>query len=379
MKTESHYRITGEEVTPFEVCRQAAHTYLNSGKPLYITAKDICNSIARSNVMSRLEIESYDPTLRDTGPYLIDLRTPDSEMHELYYWGHIPGAVHIAWRKISQIKTLTSLPKDRLIIVYSNSGQTGGQAATLLSLMGYDAVNLKWGITSWTNDETAAPERYNPRDDILWQNNSYRSTVTNNLEPETVYPFPEINVEGRTPSAILWSAADEYVHQFKPANISASALYDPLFSILHPLYVSPYEEPDQDMLVLPFGVKPGENDEPFTWPFILDVRTDEDYSMGHIPACVHIPSKTIFTKDNLRKLPPDRQIVVVSNTGHTGAHVTTLLNIMGYDAINLKWGMSGWCPPSNETVDSRYSSERDCMGYPIVRGWVPGKATACKT
>ncbi len=379
MKTDTGYHSTGTSLPPFETCRRAADSYLNSEKPLYITAKDICAAIAKSNVMSRLEIESYDPAIRNTGPFIIDLRSPDSEMRETYSLGHIPGAVHIPWRMITHIKTLASLPKDRRIVVYSNTGQTGGQVAALLSLMGYDAVNLKWGITSWTDDESAAPERYNRKDDVLWQNNSYRSTVTTNLEPEASYPLPEVATESRTPSAVIWSSADEYLRLFKPANVSAGALYDPMFSVVHPLYASPYDAPDENLLVLPFGVQPGENDEPFTWPFVLDVRTEEEYARDHIPACLHIYWKEIFRTENLRKLPPDRQIVVVSNTGHTSAHVTALLNLLGYDAVNLKWGMSGWCPPSPENGITAYSSEHDCMGYPIVKGWVPGKATACKS
>jgi rhodanese-related sulfurtransferase len=362
----------------FETLRKAADRYVNSGKPLSITAHSMCKSISKSIVMSRLEIESYNPLNRSIGPYIIDIRDVDTEMPDAYFLGHIPGAVHIPWRKLTKLKTLNSLPKDRQIVVYSSTGQTGGQAAAILSLLGFDAVNLKWGITSWTDDVSAAPARYSPERDILWQNESYRSTVTDNLEPDIRYDMPEIAVEGRTPESIIWSAADEYLRQYKIENISAGSLYDPLFAILHPLYVSPYEEPDKDMLVLPFGVQPGENDESFTWPFILDVRTEAEYTQGHIPACVHIPFTEVFTVSNMRKLPPDRQIVVVSNTGHTSAHVAALLNLLGYDAVNLKWGMSGWCSPEKLNITDSYSIDRDCMKYPVVKGWNPGKAAECK-
>ena len=365
----------------FEVCRQAADAYLNAEKPLYITAKDLCGSLVETSFRARQEIESYDPLRRTEGPIIVDLRSPDSEMHELYYCGHIPGAIHIPWRQITQLKKLSSLPKDRWIVVYSNTGQTGGQVAAILGILGYDAVNLKWGMTSWTKDQRSAPERYDKERDIIWQNRTYRNTVTANLEQEETFPLPDVHTNGQSPFTIIWSAADTYLRDFKPANISANALYDPFFSLTTPLSVSPYEENNEELLVLPFGARAGENDEPFVWPFVLDVRNINRYNRGHIPGCLHIPWKDVFKLENLKKLPPDRQIVVCSDTGHTSAHVVALLNILGYDAINLKWGMSGWSlsPVSDDITPDRYSVEKDCMDYPIVRGWNPGQATQCKT
>jgi rhodanese-related sulfurtransferase len=372
-------KVKGSSPT-FEICRQAADTYLNAGKPLYITAKDLCSYIAETSSRAIRELEYYDPLRRTEGPFIVDLRSPDSEMHELYYCGHIPGAIHIPWRQITQLKYLSSLPKDRRIIVYSNNGQTGGQVAAILSILGYDAVNLKWGMTSWTRDQSSAPERFDKERDIIWQNGTYRNTTTANLEQEEIYPLPNVHSNGQSPSAIIWSVADTYLRDFKPSNISVNALYDPYFSLTNPLSMSPYEEDDKEPLVLPFGAPPGKYDEPFTWPFVLDVRNIDSYSTGHIPGCLHIDSKEVFKLENLKKLPPDRQIIVCSETGHTSAHVVALLNILGYDAINLKWGMSSWSFSLNGDGDNlkRYSAEKDCMGYPIVKGWNPGQATECK-
>jgi rhodanese-related sulfurtransferase len=361
----------------FEICRRAADTYMNSGKPLYITAKDVCNSIVDSTFMARQQVESYDPTLRTEGPFMIDLRDPDSEMPELYYCGHIPGAINIPWRTITSLKMLSSLPRDRQILVYSNSGQIGGQVAAILSIMGYNAVNLKWGITSWTKDNSAAPERFDITRDVLWQNKEYRSTTSINLETEGDYPLPDIQVKGRSHSAVIWTAADNYLRGFKQANISASALFDPMFENIHPLSVSPYEQEDKGLLVLPFAALPGDNDAFYSWPFILDIRHTADYQSGHIPGSINIEAKELFQAENLRKIPSNRRIAVCSKTGHTSAHVTALLNILGYDAVNLKWGMSGWSLTEDKKV--YYSSDRDCMDYPIVKGWIPGRPTKCKS
>ena len=368
---------TSGEAPAFEVCRQAADRYLNSGRMFDITALDLFNNIIEGTFLSKRELQHYDPERFTGGPVIIDLRSPDSEMHELYYCGHLPGAIHIPWRQITQPKYLGSLPKDRKIIVYSNSGQTGGQVTAILNILGYDAINLKWGMTSWTKDQDAAPERFEKSRDVLWQGDGYRSTVNYSLEKEETYPLPEVRYQGKSPQAILWSAADEYLMEFKPANVSASALYDPIFGVTPPLALSPYEEDDKDSLVLPFGVQPTGDYPTYEWPFILDIRDDEAFGSGHIPASLHIYWKALFKTENLRKLPPNRSIIVCSHTGHTGSHVTALLNIAGYDAVNLKWGMSGW---SKETADNgRYHDEKDCMDYPIVKGWSPGRALLCKS
>jgi rhodanese-related sulfurtransferase len=247
--------------------------------------------------------------------------------------------------------------------------------------MGYEAVNLKWGMTSWTKDRKAAPERFSEETDVIWQSGSYRNIVTRSLEAEKVYPLPDLDIEGENRQGIIWSAAEKYLGEYKPANISAHALYDPLFSISNPLLLSPYEDPDKEPLVLPFGVMPEEDEAQFEWPFVLDVRSENRYGSGHVPGSLHIYWQDVFKTENLAKLPPDRRIVVCSETGHTGSHITALLNILGYDAVNLKWGMSGWSLFSEDgkRYPGRYSEETDCMDYPLIRGWSAGREIRCRT
>jgi hypothetical protein len=52
-------------------------------------------------------------------------------------------------------------------------------------------------------------------------------------------------------------------------------------------------------------------------PFLLDIRSPEDYAAAHLEGAVNIPFKTVFEVDNLAQLPTDQQIVVVCYTGHT--------------------------------------------------------------
>ena len=44
---------------------------------------------------------------------------------------------------------------------------------------------------------------------------------------------------------------------------------------------------------------------------------------------------------SLTNVPTDEQVVVYCYTGHTGAAATCILNVLGYDAVNMKYRHDG--------------------------------------
>jgi rhodanese-related sulfurtransferase len=76
--------------------------------------------------------------------------------------------------------------------------------------------------------------------------------------------------------------------------------------------------------------------------YVLDVRGPEDYSAGHIPGATNIVVTEVFKMENLAKLPMDKPILVVCNSGTSGAMSTSVLNLLGYDAWQLRFGMMSW-------------------------------------
>ena len=86
-------------------------------------------------------------------------------------------------------------------------------------------------------------------------------------------------------------------------------------------------------------------------PYILSVRASDDYAVGHIHGAVNMSVSDMFTAKNLAKLPKDEKIYVYCYTGHSGSQVTALLNICGYDATNVTWGIMGWT--KEETVATK--------------------------
>ena len=46
--------------------------------------------------------------------------------------------------------------------------------------------------------------------------------------------------------------------------------------------------------------------------------------------------------DNLNKIDPDAPVYVYCYTGHSAAQAAALLQMLGYDAYSLKFGMCSW-------------------------------------
>ena len=83
------------------------------------------------------------PTALANDAIIIDIRAP-----EKFAKGHIPLAVNQPLDHIK--KGLISLPKNRTLIVYCDTGGASMLAARLLSNMGYTVINCIGGIRDYT-------------------------------------------------------------------------------------------------------------------------------------------------------------------------------------------------------------------------------------
>jgi rhodanese-related sulfurtransferase len=74
---------------------------------------------------------------------------------------------------------------------------------------------------------------------------------------------------------------------------------------------------------------------------LLDVRSDREYSEGHIPGAVHVPLPEIG--DRVKKLKKDKELVVYCRNGNQSIWAIKRLMGMGYKNLyNLKGGYSAW-------------------------------------
>ena len=62
--------------------------------------------------------------------------------------GHIPGAVNIEWRKVLEQRERS--PKDKMVLIYCNTGSLSAQAGFALRVAGYENVKiLQGGFEEW--------------------------------------------------------------------------------------------------------------------------------------------------------------------------------------------------------------------------------------
>jgi rhodanese-related sulfurtransferase len=246
-------------------------------------------------------------------------------------------AINIGLADLAKPESLAKLPKDNKIVAYCYTGHTGSQATAILNVLGYDVSNLKFGMNSWTKDEDVAPGRFNPANDRM--DYAFETTANN---PTETYALPDFdNTSSTDKDEILRAAAEAYVTSSPQWNIAAKDLY----------------------MLLNDG--DDSND-----PFILSVRAADQYAKGHIPGAVNIGLTALADPANLAKLPTDKKIVVYCYTGHTGSQATAMLNMLGYDATNLKFGMTSWTQDT-DVAPMAFNNDTDAMDYPFVTGTSP--------
>jgi len=232
----------------------------------------------------------------ENDPYIISLRSAED-----YAKGHIPGAVNMSVKELFSLDNLATIPPDKDVVVVCYTGQTACQATSALNMLGYDAYSLLFGMSSWTSDPEVFVKRFDPEkhtNDYILDTESHEPGG-----PHTLPPPLAVDVAG---------AADAYFGE-GARTLQAADLFENLN--------------DGDV----------END-----PYIISLRSAEDYAKGHIPGAVNMSVKELFSLDNLATISPDKDVVVVCYTGQTACQATSTLNMLGYEAYSLLFGMSSW-------------------------------------
>jgi rhodanese-related sulfurtransferase len=105
---------------------------------------DVAQSAARQD--DRVNVEELAEWLieerRDF--LLVDVRAPDD-----YQQGRIGDAENIPLAQLVTDDTMSRLPTDRKIVVYSNGSENAAKAAVMLRLAGFDAHLVTGGFNAW--------------------------------------------------------------------------------------------------------------------------------------------------------------------------------------------------------------------------------------
>jgi rhodanese-related sulfurtransferase len=282
---------------------EAAEAYF-SGGPKTISAADLFENLNDGDA--------------ENDPYIISLRSAED-----YAKGHVPSAVHMDVKTLFTTENLATIPPEKDVVVICYTGQTAGQATAALNMLGYEAYSLLHGMSSWTTDPEVYVKRFDPE-----THTADYAVDTEAHEPGGPYSLP-------SPLATNVFGAAEAYFSGGPRTIQAADLFENLN--------------DGD----------AEND-----PYIISLRSAEDYAKGHVPGAVHMDVKVLFTAENLATIPSEKDVVLICYTGQTAGQATAALNMLGYEAYSLLFGMSSWTSDP-EVYVKRFNPEVHTSDYTI--------------
>ena len=72
--------------------------------------------------------------------------------------------------------------------------------------------------------------------------------------------------------------------------------------------------------------------------FLIDLRAEKEYKKMHIKGLKNIFWINILDENNLKILPKDKPIFLICYVGHTSSQVLTILKLLGYNVISIKYG-----------------------------------------
>jgi rhodanese-related sulfurtransferase len=87
---------------------------------------------------------------------------------------------------------------------------------------------------------------------------------------------------------------------------------------------------------------------------VIDVRTAEEYSQGHIAGALNVPVEAL---SSIAAQLPHRQIITACSYGRRGGRAAELLALAGRSAFSVRGGTKAWL----------------AAGLPIVTGPEPGE------
>ena len=231
--------------------------------------------------------------------YLLDERDLNT-----FASGYIEGATRTPYIKlIDEVSKTVDLPKDKTIVCVCYSGQKAAQVASFLSMIGYDAITLKYGMCGWTTDSLVLKTD-------KWSNETPLETAleteVHDITTGQTHDFPEISTE-----------------KTKVEEIISYQTYDYFYTLMKMVKASTLAKDAKDY-------------------FILDLRDEKHYKKGHLPGSYRVDIDEFGYAEKLKYLPTDKKIAVVSYTSHKAHYLSYYLNILGYDSYALKYGINAF-------------------------------------
>jgi rhodanese-related sulfurtransferase len=240
--------------------------------------------------------------------------------------GHIPHAINIYWPDIVNDENLARLDPHKTLIHYCYFGHGSMISSTMLNLLGYDCRSLNFGMMGW-NLDALVKEPWDRKADYEVEKGVNRS--------EESYRSPVMTSKQGDVKSLIKEMAVKYLSgEGSPVIVSS----------------------DVKAIIADWDRKKAEYQ-------VVDVRSKREYKIGHVPHSIHIPWAEIAKMKNLRKLDPDKTAIVYSENGQTGQLAATVLSLLGYKTVDMKFGMMDW---NSKHVDGS-ALWNGAAGYPVER------------
>jgi rhodanese-related sulfurtransferase len=276
---------------PFETTRSAIHKWLSEG--------DSNSLIMLSSFLKERIVDDW-PSQSEKFQ-IVSVRSPDDYKRA----GHIPNAINIYWVEILSDQNLARLDSRKTQVLYCYYGHASMLCSTILNLLGYKSCSLDFGMMDWNLDAMVKEP---------WDKEADYEVDKGMRDVRETYPTPSLASKETGARSIVKEEAKRYFASEGSPIIRAAAVRE---------IVDNWEEEAAEYQ-------------------IVDVRSRRDYEKGHVPNAINIPLAEIAELRNLTKVDPNRMVIVYSENGQTGQMAATLLNLLGYRAVNMLFGMMDW-------------------------------------
>lgn len=251
--------------------------------------------------------------------YIIDIRAAAD-----YAAGHIDGAVTSS---LLEIVNTAANAGGKPIVVACYTGQTASHAVVALRLSGYPTAKvLKWGMSSW---DIALAGAWNANIGSAGSTHANWTAAPGALVANATFDNPSISSASTTGEGILAERVTYMLTNGFKGVANADVLTTPSNYFINNFWAA----------------------------------TDVEH-YGHITGAYRVSPLTIVNGE-VNNLNPDKPVVTYCWTGQTSSMVTAYLNVIGYDALSLKFGTNGMI---YDDLASHKWSAAEAQGYPLVAG-----------
>jgi len=301
------------------VVSEPAFTILKS----YMIENNLDAKEVRSSIAGAKFVAPAPATAEEVPAFLAKYNIMDIRAAADFAGGHLEGAKNVG---LANLLSQAASDKPNLIVCYS--GQTACYATALMRMYGFTETQaLKWGMSGWNS--TTAGSWNNSIGNVAegHANWSFDAAPANDTFGDPV--FSSNSIDG---ASILKSRVEYVLSQgFKTAKAA-------------------------DVIASPSNY------------FINNYFSNTDYvGFGHIAGARRV-NPLELTDGSYQNVDPTAgtKVITYCYTGQTSAVMTAWLNVLGYDAYSLTFGMNG-LNNSNQAWSSNKWSAAVSKDYPLVK------------